>query len=183
MTSVRVPGLPKPIAVKAIAELWCRVELHGLETPRLAVEFETKTQDRVNLVVSLAGTWEADRALRAWANMWWRETLHTNPPSHDRPPAGISIGLPGHHFSLRRSSLLSDRYPAAGRQRRGHRQRLLARADSPCGLPRTTGFARSGRLAGDVTQPAIQNERLGLSTPGPALSDTVLERPVGLKEH
>jgi len=182
MTSVRVQGLPKSIAVKAIAELWCRVELHGLETPRLAVEFEAKAQDRVNLVVSLAGTPEADRALRAWANMWWHEALQANPPSHHRPPAGISIAHPGRHLSLRRSSRVSDRYLATGCPRRGHRQRLPVRADSSCGLSRTTGIVRSGRLADDVTQLVVQSERCGLSTSGLTVSDSLSEHPANLKE-
>jgi len=121
MTIVRVEGLSRSTAAQAVAELWYKVELHGLETPSLVVEFEVGTHERVNLVVSLPGMQDADRALRAWASVWWCETLRASPASYRRrPPVGIPIGHSGRHLSLRSLSRLSDRHLAAGRSRRGH---------------------------------------------------------------
>jgi hypothetical protein len=120
MTSVRVQGLSRSTAAKAVAELWYKVELHGLETPSLVVEFGVGTHGRVNLVVSLPGMQDADRALRAWAGVWWCETLRASPASYRRPWIGIPIGHPGHNLSRRNPSRLPDRYSAAGRLRRRH---------------------------------------------------------------
>ena len=65
MTCIRLPGLPNAAAEMALVKLWCRLEEHGVPTPKLDVKFGRS--DTVHIALLFADSPEANTALQGWA--------------------------------------------------------------------------------------------------------------------
>ena len=67
MACVRLPGLSRANAEVALVKLWCRLEEHGLPSPKLDIVSEDKENDTVQLALLYADSAQASAALQGWA--------------------------------------------------------------------------------------------------------------------
>ena len=67
MASLRLPALSKAAAETALATLWCRLEEHGLPSPKLSIVSEDEENDTVQLALLFADSTPASTALQGWA--------------------------------------------------------------------------------------------------------------------